>query len=228
MGISNFTLKSATLEPNMGCLFSKNCLPEDGSFLKQKSKTGNDKSEFQQSTIHLKRKDTTDSWGFTFVASGNDGLLITDVVPGGVADYAGLKIDDNTCTGIDHCEAMNIFESAGSIIKMTILCKNPSNEKMIKLNGQKKIFGKNYEYNYTVDPEFEEYVKAEKEKRCGKCFDCFVFNRIVKFVEWLKPNDISYDKTKEKFSDVGIQDVSKKRNLIKSQTLLMITTINNQ
>ena len=50
-------------------------------------------------------------------ASGNDGLLITDVVPGGVADFAGLKFDDKvlkindyTCTGIDHCEAMNIFE----------------------------------------------------------------------------------------------------------------------
>ena len=175
---------------------------------------------------------------FQLTASGNDGLLITDVVPGGVADFAGLKfgdtvlkINDYTCTGMDHCEAMNIFEAAGSIIKMTILCKNSSNGKIIKVKGQKKIFGKklfDYEYIYQVDPEFEEKLKAVKERRCGKCFDCFVFNHFVKFVEWLKPNDISDDKTKEKFSDVGIQDVNKKRNLIKSQTLLMITTINNQ
>ena len=137
------------------------------------------------------------------------------MVPGGVADFAGLKFDDTvlkindyTCTGIDHCEAMNLLEAECSIIKMTILCKNPSNEKIIKLKGQKKIFGMNYEYNYTVDPEFEEQLKAEKERRCGKCFDCFVFNHFVKFVEWLKPNDISDDKAKEKFSDAGIQDES--------------------
>ena len=153
---------------------------------------------------------------FQLTASGNDGLLITDVVLGGVADFAGLKFDDTvlkindyTCTGIDQGKAMNIFEAAGSTIKMTILRKNPSNEKIIKLKGQKKIFGMNYEYNYTVDPEFEEQLKAEKERRCGKCFDCFVFNHFVKFVEWLKPNDISDDKAKEKFSDAGIQDVSK-------------------
>jgi len=52
---------------DMSCLFSKNCLLQDEYFLKQKSKTGNGESEFQQSTIYLKRKDTTESWGFTFV-----------------------------------------------------------------------------------------------------------------------------------------------------------------
>jgi len=124
----------------MGCLSSKNCLPEDGSYLEQKSKTGNDESEFQQSTIHLKRKDTTENWGFTFVASGKDGLLIVDVVPGGLADFAGLKFgntvlkfNDYTCTGIDHCEAMKIFEAVGCNIEMTILCKNSSYEKIIKV-----------------------------------------------------------------------------------------------
>jgi len=156
---------------------------------------------------------------FQLTASGNDGLLIVDVVPGGVADFAGLKfsdkvlkINDYTCTGIDHCEAMNLFEAAGCNIEMTILCKNSSNEKTIKVKGKKKIFGMklfDYGYNYRVDPEFEEKVKAEKERRCGKCFDCFVFNRFVKLVEWLKPNDMSDDKAKEKFSDAGIQDVSK-------------------
>ena len=162
---------------------------------------------------------------FQLTASGNDGLLITDVVLGGVADFAGLKFDDTvlkindyTCTGIDHCEAMNIFESAGSIIKMTILCKNPSNEKIIKVKGQKKIFGKklfDYEYIYQVDPEFEEKLKAVKERRCGKCFDCFVFNHFVKFVEWLKPNDMSDDKAKAKEMFI-CATIGKKRNLIKS------------
>ena len=158
-------------------------------------------------------------------ASSNDGLLIVDVVPGGVAELAGLKfgdtvlkINDYTCTGIDHCEAMNIFESAGSIIKMTILCKNPSNEKTIKVKGQKKIFGMelfDYEYNYPSDPEFEEKLKAVKERRCGKCFDCFVFNHFVKFVEWLKPNDMSDDKAKAKEMFI-CATIGKKRNLIKS------------
>merc|ERR1712012_1071838 len=127
---------TSTIHPSMCLSTEKNANPSRGDEI-ENERQESEKPTIQIFTIFIQR-DELEGVGLSFQASGDNGLLIKN------ADMAGLKngdkvlaINDYSCVGIDHHQAINIMNSLFSPLIEMKICHEISSKEQPNV-GQKK------------------------------------------------------------------------------------------